>query len=81
MTFVFAIVLFIAAAILTAVITPHPSAQDQQPSNLSDFQLPTTAEGTPQAITFGDVWSEDWTVLWYGDLGVETIHSGGGGKK
>ena len=72
-----AIVLLIASYVITALITPKP--KDATPSTLKDFDVPTIDEGTPQCVVFGDCWSGDWTVLWYGDFDVQPI--GGGGKK
>lgn len=78
MYYVFAIVLLIASYVITQALQPKPKGPLN--SILQDIQLPTTAEGTPQGVTFGDCWTSDWTVLWYGNFGVEPI-SGQGGKK
>lgn len=73
-----ALALLVVSAVITAVITP--SRQTTKASTLSDIQLPTTSEGTPKAVIFGDCWSGDWTVLWYGDFDTAPIHSSGGKK-
>ncbi len=55
-------------------------APSKKPNALEDFDFPQDAEGTAQAVIFGDVWSEDWTVLWYGDFKVTPIRKKGGKK-
>jgi hypothetical protein len=74
------VALLIASVVLTALITPKTKNTGPTPNTLQDFQVPTTAEGTPKAVIFGDCWSGDWTVLWYGDFDVRPI-PGPGGKK
>jgi hypothetical protein len=74
-----ALALLVVSAVITAVITPGRGA-GAKASTLGDLQLPTTAEGTPKAVIFGDCWSEDWTVLWYGDFDTQPIKSKGGKK-
>lgn len=78
MQFVFAIVLLISAYVLQALLTKRPS--QPKPDLIQDFQFPTTNEGTPQPVIFGDCWTVDWCVLWYGDLSSKPI-AGKGGKK
>ena len=39
--------------------------------------MPTVDQGTPVPVVFGEVWIENWMVLWYGDLRVTPIKSGG----
>jgi hypothetical protein len=80
MTFVWAIALLVASYVITTLITPK-TTNTNAPSLLQDFQFPTTAEGTPKTVIFGDCWSGDWTVLWYGDFDVQPIPAPGGSKK
>jgi hypothetical protein len=49
-------------------------------STLEDFDFPQIDEGTPQSVIFGDVWIEDWQVLWYGNLRTSDIESEGAKK-
>lgn len=77
MNFLFAIALLIASYIIQRLVTPGPKATPA--STLKDFQVPQVNEGTPQPVIFGDCWTGDWTVLWYGDLKVRALS--GGGKK
>jgi hypothetical protein len=73
-----ALVMLVASYLLTSALTPGPT--NAKPHGLQEFDFPQSAEGTPQAVAFGDVWSGDWAVLWYGDFEVEPIRSGGGKK-
>jgi hypothetical protein len=45
----------------------QPKAQVQPPAAFEDFDFPQADEGTPQAVIFGDCWSEDWMVLAVGN--------------
>lgn len=80
---IFMIVVIIVSAVLTALTAKKPTPPpDAIPSALADFNIPQIAEGTPQAVLFGDCWLESWQVLWYGNLRTEAITAeSGGGKK
>lgn len=84
MNFVWAIALLIVAYTITALTAKAPAKPvDAQPAALQNFTFPQHDEGTPQPIIFGDCWTEDWMVLYYGNLDAQPIRvdSGGGGKK
>lgn len=51
--------------------------QKMKPAALEDFDFPQAEEGTPQIVVFGDVWLDDWFVLWYGNYRTTKIKSGG----
>jgi hypothetical protein len=51
---------------------PPPAAK-----TLADVSVPTIEQGTPVAVVFGDVWVDQWFVLWYGDLRVAPIYASG----
>ena len=72
--------MMIASAVITALLAKGPPAPPS-PALLSDFNIPQIAEGTPQAVVFGDVWLTSWMVLWYGDLRSEGIQPPSAGKK
>lgn len=72
------IVLLVASIIISAALAPK--VQPRPPEAFEDIEFPQADEGTPQAVTFGDCWSEDWTVLAVGKYRTEPIR-GGGGKK
>lgn len=84
MNFVWAIALLIISYIITAVITPRPKAPtDAVASMFKDVNFPIADEGSAQAVLFGDCWTPDFQVIWYGNMRTEAIKtsSGGGGKK
>lgn len=77
-TLAFGISLMVASAALSAILAPKPTKPER--ASLSDFEFPQVDESTPQCVVFGDVWIEDWTVLWYGKLRTKAIKSDGGKK-
>jgi len=82
MHFVFAIVMLIASYAITALTAKKPANTDAKPSHLQDFSFPQHDEGTPQPVVFGEVWTSDWMVLYYGNLKSEAIRtSSKSGKK
>lgn len=76
--FAIAIVLMVASYLITSM--SMPKAQSSKPETMEAFDFPQANEGTPQAVVFGDTWSGDWMVLWYGNYRVGPIR-GEGGKK
>lgn len=76
--FLWAIGLMILSAVLQVLMTPK---QDKpKAATLDDFEYPTFEENTPQPIYFGDNWSPDFFVGWYGNLRTSAIRSSGGKK-
>ena len=75
---VYAIALLVISIAITALTARRPP--DAKPASITDFDFPQSAEGTPEAIIFGDCWTEDWMVLWYGNYRVNTLY-GDSGKK
>lgn len=55
--------------------------QAKPPEALEEIDFPQADEGTPQAVFFGDCWSEDWMVLAVGNYRTSPIMSEGGGGK
>jgi hypothetical protein len=78
MPWLWAIGLLIASWLLQAIITPKPTKP--KPAAFDEFDFPQVEDGTPQAIVFGDVWSPDWLVLWYGNYRTSPIKSSGNKK-
>lgn len=64
------LILFVASYVLQALLVKSPT---QKPATLSDFDFPQSQENTPQAVIFGDVWTEGWFVAWYGNLRTKKI--------
>lgn len=78
MDIVTALALLVASTLITVALAP--TQQPPKPAAFEDFDFPQADEGTPQAVTFGDCWSEDWTVLAVGNYRTTAIE-GEGGKK
>lgn len=73
-----AIYLLIASFVITAALAPK--IQPATPTAFEDIDFPQADEGTPQAVFFGDCWTEDWVVLTVGNYQTVPI-PGGSGKK
>jgi hypothetical protein len=73
MQLLFAIALLVVSYAITALTTKKP--KDAKPARLSEFQ------GTAEAVVFGECWSGDWMVLYYGNLSTEAIRAKSSGKK
>lgn len=70
-----ALVLLVATTIITIILTPKPTGPAA--ASLEDFEFPQFEEGTPQAVFFGDCWTDGWMVLWFGRLRSKAIKSKG----
>lgn len=81
MNFVFAIALMVISYAITALTAKKPAGNVAKPATFEDFTFPQHDEGTAQPVIFGDVWIEDWFVLYYGNLKTEAIRVKSGGKK
>jgi hypothetical protein len=71
MPWLFAIGLLVTSYAITALLTPKP--QQPKAAGFDEFDFPQVEEGTPQAVIFGDCWTADWTVLWYGNYRTSAI--------
>lgn len=76
--FLWALGMLIAGYVLQILITPK--ADKPKPASLDDFDFPQFEEGTPQTVYFGDNWSTDFFVGWYGNLRTSPVKSSGGKK-
>lgn len=82
MNFVWALALLIISYTIQALTAKKPAGNDAKPATFEDFKFPQYRDGTPQTVIFGEVWTSDWMVLYYGNLRTEAIRSkSGGGKK
>jgi hypothetical protein len=81
MNLIWAIGLLIVSYAITALTSKSTKPKDARPSTISEFSFPQFDLGTPQAVVFGEVWTSDWMVLYYGNLKTEAIRSKSGGKK
>lgn len=78
MDIVTGIILLVASVVISAALMPK--VQPPKPAAFDEFDFPQADEGTPQAVTFGDCWSEDWMVLGIGNYRTTSI-KGDDGKK
>jgi hypothetical protein len=72
--FAWALVFLVASVAIQAILVKTPSTK---PAALEDFDFPQVNEGTPQAVFFGDCWTDGWMVLWYGNYRTSKITKGG----
>lgn len=72
--FAWALVFMVASYLIQAVLV---KPQKMKPASLEEFDFPQIDEGTPEAVFFGDCWTEGWMILWYGNLRTKKIKSGG----
>ncbi len=68
--FAWALVFLVASTAIQAILM---KPQRQAPASLEDFDFPQVEEGTPQAVFFGDCWTQGWMILWYGNLRTTKI--------
>jgi hypothetical protein len=59
------IAVLIVSALITYATQPRPKPAKR--AAFSDFEFPQADEGTPQAVIFGDCWTDDWMVLGVGN--------------
>lgn len=73
MNIIYALIYIAIAVFITYAL--QPKAQVQPPAAFDDFDFPQADEGTPQAVIFGDCWSEDWMVLAVGNYRTTEIRA------
>lgn len=79
MNLVFALALLVVSYAITALTAKKP--ENAKPATISEFQFPTYHSGTPQPVVFGECWTDDWMVLYYGNLSNQPIRAKSSGKK
>lgn len=67
---------YLAASILITAIF-MPKTKPPAPASQSDFDFPQAEEGTPQAVYFGECWSDSWMVLATGNFRTTEIRKKG----
>lgn len=72
--FAWALVFLVASTAISALLV---KPQNTPPAALEDFDFPQSDENTPQAVFFGDCWTEGWFVLWFGNYRTTKIRSKG----
>lgn len=76
---IFALVMLVASFALQALSSQKHSTE--KPKSITDFQFPQSAEGQPQAVIFGDCWSVDHQILWFGRFRNSEIRKSASGSK
>lgn len=76
--FIWALVLLVVSYTVTALTTKAPA--QQAPAVLGDFDFPQADEGTPQAVFFGDCWTNGWMILYYGNYSTTKVQASSGKK-
>lgn len=71
--FLWALAMMVLSTLINLVLAPRPQQQTAKPANFEDFKFPQHEEGTPQMVVFGDVWIEEWMILWYGNYRKQPI--------
>jgi hypothetical protein len=79
MQLVFALALLVVSYAITALTAKKPV--DAKPARISEFQFPQHEEGVSQPVIFGECWTADWMVLYYGNLSTQAIRAKKSGKK
>lgn len=72
--FAWALVFLVASTVIQAILV---KPQNATATSLEDFDFPQAEEGTPQAVFFGDCWTQGWMVLWFGNYRTTKIKSKG----
>ena len=75
MNLVWALAILVVSYAITALTSKNTKPKDAVPARLSEFAFPTHEEGTPQPVIFGECWTGDWMVLYYGNLSTESIRA------
>lgn len=71
--FAWALLFMVASTAIQALLV---KPQKTKPAALEDFDFPQAEEGTPQAVYFGDCWTDGWMVLWFGNMRTTKIKKG-----
>lgn len=76
MQVVWYIVWIVASYYINQALAPKP--EKAKPAAFDDWDFPQFDEGTSQAVVFGDCWTPDWFVLWYGNYRTKSIKTKSG---
>lgn len=75
------ILIWVVTTVLSAMLAPRPKAQDAQPGQIGDKDIPLASADTPIPVLFGTRVISQPNVVWWGDVMVRAIVKSGGGKK
>jgi len=68
-----ALVFLVASTAIQALLV---KPQSVEAASSEDFDFPQVDEGTPQMVVFGDVWTDGWFVLWFGNMRTQKVKKG-----
>lgn len=74
--FKFVAMMVVSYAINYALTPRNKGGNNAEAVSSDEWNFPQSDEGTPQAVFFGDCWTEDWQVLAYGNYRTEEIKRG-----
>lgn len=72
------LILLVVSALVSYALRPR--MQDPPAATLADVSIPQIEIGKPIAVAFGEVWVDDSSIIYYGDLSNQAIYSSGGKK-
>jgi hypothetical protein len=72
---------WIVTTVLSALLAPRPKAQDAQPGQIGERDIPMASQDAPIPVLFGTRVLSQPNVVWYGDVQVQPIRNSSGGKK
>lgn len=72
------LVMLVVSFVIQALTSQRQKVE--KPQSITDFTFPQTDEGVPQAVIFGDCWTPDHQILWYGNFRNSPIKSGANKK-
>ena len=75
------IILYVAMAIISALLAPKPKMQNAKPGTIGDKDMPIASQSSPVPVVFGTVHLTQPNVVWWGDLSLSAIRKSSGGKK
>jgi hypothetical protein len=75
------IVVYVAMALISAMLRPKPKMQNAKPGALGDKDFPIASQSSPVPVVFGQVFLSQPNVVWWGDPSVSEIRRSSGGKK
>lgn len=74
------IFVWIATTIISTLLTPRPKAQNAQPGQIGDKDVPLVSQDAPIPVLFGTRLLSGPNVVWYGELKIVPIKKRGGKK-
>lgn len=72
--FAWALVLMVASYAIQSLTMKR---QNPKPAAIEEIDFPQSDEGTPQAVFFGDNWTQGYQTMWHGRMRTIKIKSGG----